>query len=254
MNHFGVWLVIAAAIFGSTDIVKLRLTAYEEGNPEWRAQNNIHIFELPIAIKLNDFGIEEYAPKLAFIDVHKGEIIEEYRSSIAPADSGSVHNISGWNITIEQMMQQSVRFSDKYVPFFSKGACASAYAKCISETDTVEGWISAGSYLHGSEYLQLDHCNALVLLKPEPARYYSEVKLFAQDGTTENRLIEVNKPVKFKGWNIYQLSYDETKGRWSDYSVFELVKDPWLPVVYIGLFMVLAGAVYLFSFANRKRL
>jgi len=58
--------------------------------------------------------------------------------------------------------------------------------------------------------------------------------------------IEVNRPLKISGWNIYQLSYDETKGRWSDVSVFELVRDPWLPAVYAGIIMMVLGAVYLF--------
>ena len=31
-----------------------------------------------------------------------------------------------------------------------------------------------------------------------------------------------------------------------DISVFELVRDPWLPYVYLGIFMMLAGAVALF--------
>ena len=45
---------------------------------------------------------------------------------------------------------------------------------------------------------------------------------------------------------MYQLSYDETKGKWSTVSVFELVRDPWLPVVYAGILMLLLGSVCLF--------
>lgn len=42
-------------------------------------------------------------------------------------------------------------------------------------------------------------------------------------------------------------------GKWSNLSVFELVKDPWLPVVYIGIFMLLLGAVGMFLTASRKK-
>ena len=42
-------------------------------------------------------------------------------------------------------------------------------------------------------------------------------------------------------------------GKWSNLSVFELVKDPWLPVVYIGIFMLLFGAVGMFLTASRKK-
>jgi hypothetical protein len=39
-------------------------------------------------------------------------------------------------------------------------------------------------------------------------------------------------------------------GKWSRTSTFELVRDPWLPVVYTGITMMLLGAVYLFAFAK----
>jgi hypothetical protein len=35
-------------------------------------------------------------------------------------------------------------------------------------------------------------------------------------------------------------------GKWSEVSVFELVRDPWLPAVYTGIFLMLAGAACLF--------
>jgi hypothetical protein len=54
------------------------------------------------------------------------------------------------------------------------------------------------------------------------------------------------------GWKIYQYSYDTVRGKWSQYSVFELVIDPWLPVVYLGIFMLLAGSVFLFLSAPKK--
>jgi cytochrome c biogenesis protein ResB len=84
----------------------------------------------------------------------------------------------------------------------------------------------------------------------EPKRYVSEVTIFTEDGKSIPATIEVNKPIKVNGWKIYQLSYDETMGKWSRKSTFELVRDPWLPVVYTGITMMLLGAVYLFAFAK----
>ena len=63
----------------------------------------------------------------------------------------------------------------------------------------------------------------------------------------------MNRPFAIEGWKIYQLSYNEQMGKWSNLSVFELVKDPWLPVVYIGIFMLLLGAVGMFLTASRKK-
>ena len=70
---------------------------------------------------------------------------------------------------------------------------------------------------------------------------------------TKEACIEVNKPLSIAGWKIYQLSYDETKGKWSRMSVFELVRDPWLPIVYTGILMMIAGAIGLFLSAPVKK-
>ena len=40
-------------------------------------------------------------------------------------------------------------------------------------------------------------------------------------------------------------------GKWSNLSVLELVKDPWLPLIYIGIFMMIAGAFYMFWMGNK---
>ena len=89
----------------------------------------------------------------------------------------------------------------------------------------------------------------------EPKRFVSNVNAFAKSGEMVKEVdIEVNKPLEFDGWKIYQLSYDETKGRWSDISVLELVRDPWLPFVYAGIFMLLAGALIMFLTAGGKKI
>lgn len=79
-----------------------------------------------------------------------------------------------------------------------------------------------------------------------PLRYSSAVTVYTKRGDVVNDTVRVNKPLSVRGWKIYQYSYDEARGAESDISVFELVHDPWLPYVYLGIFMMLAGAVWLF--------
>ena len=76
--------------------------------------------------------------------------------------------------------------------------------------------------------------------------YLSDVTVYTKKGVALRDTIRVNKPLSVRGWKIYQYSYDEAKGSESDISVFELVRDPWLPYVYIGIFMMLIGALSLF--------
>ncbi len=64
----------------------------------------------------------------------------------------------------------------------------------------------------------------------------------------------MNKPVEVEGWKIYQYGYDTQMGAMSQYSILELVSDPWLPLVYTGIYMMLAGAVCLFAFGKKTKL
>jgi len=81
-----------------------------------------------------------------------------------------------------------------------------------------------------------------------PKRFASEVSVFTKQGASFDAVIEVNKPLKVNGWKIYQYGYDEQAGVESSISILQLVKDPWLPFVYIGIYMMLAGALSLFFF------
>ena len=85
-----------------------------------------------------------------------------------------------------------------------------------------------------------------------PKRFASDISVNTDDGETVNGTVEVNKPLKVKGWKIYQYGYDVQRGPESPYSVFMLVRDPWLPAVYLGIFLMLAGALCLMFFMAPK--
>ena len=85
-----------------------------------------------------------------------------------------------------------------------------------------------------------------------PKRFASDVTVYTKDGKNVSGTVEVNKPLKVNGWKIYQYGYDVMRGSESAYSVFQLVRDPWILWVYIGIFMMLAGAVCLMFFMAPK--
>ena len=118
---------------------------------------------------------------------------------------------------------------------------------------TVTGWLTCGSYLFPYQSLKLSDGRRLVMPNREPRRFASLVDIYTQDGKNIHTEIEVNKPFSIDGWKIYQLSYNEQMGKWSNLSIFEIVTDPWMPVVYVGIFMLLFGAVGMFLTASRKK-
>ena len=87
-----------------------------------------------------------------------------------------------------------------------------------------------------------------------PRCFASDIQILTKTGKNIQTTVEVNKPVEVDGWKIYQYGYDTQMGAMSQTSILELVSDPWLPLVYTGIYMMLAGAVCMFLFGGRKKL
>ena len=85
-----------------------------------------------------------------------------------------------------------------------------------------------------------------------PKRFASEVQILTETGKNIQTTVDVNKPIEVNGWKIYQYGYDTAMGRMSNISILELVSDPWLPAVYTGIYMMLAGALCMFIFGVRR--
>ena len=86
-----------------------------------------------------------------------------------------------------------------------------------------------------------------------PKRFASEIEIQSEGGKRTQATVDVNKPAEADGWKIYQYGYDTQMGPMSSFSTLELVSDPWLPLVYTGIYMLLAGAAGMFLQGGRKR-
>ena len=87
-----------------------------------------------------------------------------------------------------------------------------------------------------------------------PKRFASEILILTKSGKNIDTTVDVNKPVEVDGWKIYQYGYDTEMGALSQKSILELVSDPWLPMVYAGIYLMLAGAVCMFAFGGRTQM
>ena len=86
-----------------------------------------------------------------------------------------------------------------------------------------------------------------------PKRFASDIQIVTKTFKYIETVVDVNKPYEVDGWKIYQYGYDTQMGAQSQISIFEVVSDPWLPLVYTGIYMMLAGAVCMFVLGGRKR-
>ena len=246
-SHWGLWIVIFAGGLGSGDLRRLKMDVYENKIELQSYDENKKLYEMPLAIKLKDFLIDEFNPKLAIIENESGSLYEAQKPSMIMIEKDLHCDLQNWKIQVEEFYVTSGRAGDRYYKLADFGAAPAAKVQVISaQNDTLRGWISCGSFNRPHESLKLNDQFSLVMTVPEPKRFSSEVTFFTPDGKKQDATLEVNKPVTVNGWKIYQLSYDDKMGRYSDKSILEVVRDPWQPYVYLGSFMMMIGAIYMF--------
>lgn len=254
LNHLGLFLALTAGVLGSGDLQRMTIDT-KENQPSWIAldeENNP--IELPFAFFLKDFRLEEYPPKLALVDNKTGDLHFNDGKNLYLIENEKSYEFGDFEIKINNYLTSSGRIGDRYAFVNEIGSPPAALVEVIDKKkdSIINGWISCGSFSRQPQSLKINEQISLVMTVPEAKKFSSDITILTQDETKTDVTLEVNKPYKFEGWKIYQYSYDDSLGKWSDISVLEMVKDPWLPVIYIGIFMMIAGAIYMFWIGNTK--
>lgn len=266
LNHLGLFVTMVAATLGNADMQRLKMTVSGDG-PEWRAiddQGEIH--ELPLAIQLENFRIDEYPPKLVLIDNSTGNPVGGNQAETLLIDSTFITGqLGNWKVTLRKNLDcatPTMQADSTYYEVWNASGAVSAVnvevewhpRKMAKRHYTKKsGWVTCGSYMFPAQMLKIDDQQSVAMLPREPQRYVSCVEILTKTGKNIKTDILVNKPFSVDGWKIYQLNYDTTMGRWSEISVLELVRDPWLPVVYTGIFMMMLGALCMFFQSGRRQ-
>lgn len=255
LNHLGLWLLLVSSGLGYADMERYVMYV-QEGQTEWRVYDEEkHVKELPVAIQLNDFDMDVYPPGLAVIDRNTGEVQPAGKPACFQIDPDNpAGKIGDWDIEVKEYIHQAVRNSDStYHSVPMPGAAPAVRVSAIKDGVTTEGWVCAGNQAQMYMALPLTARYSLVMTAPEPRSFTSDIEVYTQDGKARKALLEVNKPLRIGAWTIYQYGYDNNAGRLSAYSSFELVYDPWLVPVYIGiLFMMLGSVCMLWAGRDKK--
>ncbi len=277
--HVGLFIFLTCGTLGNADMQRLRMFC-EKGKPEWRGlDEQQNVVELPLAVQLNKFDIKEYAPKLMLVN-DSGRTMPIEKPATMTATEKAKGQLMDWHVEVLQYVEDALPVAlddmvrsmqgemsqmihmdsigtllarDGYRESKTPGAATVVRVRAVRGKELREGWVSTGSYRFSGPTVQLTPNLRLAMSAREPERFSSDVNIYTKDGTAQKAVITVNNPVMVAGWKIYQYSYNEQMGKWSTYSVLELVRDPWLPAVYTGILLILAGATGIFITANRKK-
>jgi hypothetical protein len=249
LNHFGLWLTLMAVAMGSGDLQRLRVSIFENRDFIDKGIKTGHkIYSLPFSLKLLDFKMETYNPKIMLSDTISGLPEKQKGETLPIIEKGSEYKLNNYSIEILNILPSAARTDSGYVPSNDPMAAAAAlvHVKNLISGDSLTNWLCSGSMVMLPEYILLEKNLGLWLLNPEPKKFESVVVVKSKLGDVDTVAIEVNRPYKTSGWSFYQISYDEKMGPASQLSIIEAVYDPWIKVVYAGIALMLAGAAYLF--------
>lgn len=255
LNHLGLWIAIASASFGSGDVVKFSMTVSEGETTNVVYNEKSELFEMPFKVELIDFKIDEYYPELILINPHNGAVLNEKKEKHIEIKPNITQSFKDYEIKIIKYIESALPKDSTFIVANVIGSVPVAFIEVKSkEGKTYNGWITNGNKFINPTIVYIDDNTAFAMSTPAPKKFSSLIKLYGENSTSAEKLVEVNKPISVGNWKMYQISYDAELGKWSKSSTFELVKDPWINGVYLGIGMLLIGSLLLFWVGKHKEL
>lgn len=253
LSHVAPFVAIVAMMFGSGDKLRVTIRTSLDRAVYSGIDRQGRSVELPFAVTLREFKMEEYPPKLYMLDTQSESSSKEFLSVEGIGDALS---IGGWHIEVKEILDMAGRIPEEqdFRAMNHVGAAPAVYveARNLTSSQKREGWVSCGSFIFEPQYLFLDKRFAIAMPRREPKHYLSRVRVEQMDGSQSSFDIEVNHPARIGSWQIYQVGYDTQRGRWSTTSVLECVRDGWSPVVAVALWLTLLAGVVMFVTAGGR--
>lgn len=251
LNHIGLWLLLMAAGLGYAD--RHRFVMYPELNqgPIATIYNaNGDPINLPIGLELNKFSMETYPAKVAIYSKQLDAAIPASNPAFFQLEAGATDiTIEHWQIKVKTYLHEAAPDSKngfRYWPVIGSAPAAEVSVRNLTTNETKEGWISSGSVKGQAQpftTLPLDENHTLLMLRPEPKHFVSDITIYTPDQEPVRAHLTVNNPITVGDWKLYQQGYDENAGAFSIYSAIELVYDPWIKLVYFGFGLLALGAL-----------
>ena len=254
LSHAAVFVVLVAGIFGSGDKLRVSVTLQKGQPSHWGISREGEQVDLPFVLTLDEFRMEEYAPKLYVLDAMTEQSSRDF---LSVEQAGDEATIDGWHLTAVENLDMAGHMpdSDEYRAMEHVGAAPAVYVRARNLRTGMEreGWVSCGSFIFEPSYLFLDDRLAVAMPRREAKHYLSRIQVVEEDGAHHNFDIEVNHPARVGAWRIYQMGYDTQRGRWSEVSVVECVRDGWYSAVHIALWTMLVAGVVMFLTAGGRK-
>jgi hypothetical protein len=251
--HAGCILILTGAVCGSQAGHKLQKKIFGidkipvgqmiifEGESENRValENSNQVGELPFYLKLKDFRVEYYKPEYLYIQNRQG------KSWKIPAELNAEFSL-GDNIGTVRIVRKFENFKikiegDKRVPYDDPqpGSNAALEVEIKSpggQVVTKYFFERFPGHIHPEDNFFLGYRRVI-------SEYISELQIIRDNEVVAEKDIEVNHPLHFGGYHLYQADYDKQAGQ---YTILTVTSDTGLGTVYAGYLMLCIGVFWHF--------
>jgi len=240
--------------------------------PEFPGQQFIkRIVDLPFSISMQRFEIKNNPSEILFYDSSGFPIKTKLKKEAGFIEKDKTFYFKDWEITVINYIESATPRKEDFIPYEMDcdhpAFMSAAYleAKNVQTDAEVEGWVTCGNvrdhspeisrllmrlkYFFPSTYLDIGEYS-ISIGQPGRKKFASHVRILTPEGNKYERIVEVNKPFRLNDLYMYQIDckYVLLHPESNDpvrISTLQIVKDPWLKIVYIGFFMLLAGSLHM---------
>lgn len=237
--HLGIIIILIGAAIGAVFGVKGELKIYEGEMKYSFVSRKNDVVPLGFGIALDDFILERYSASDGEAVIAR---IENDPSEYSfPIATGKRHQVGNSGYYIEML---------KYLPDFVidvEGKEADTRSqepnnpalliKVDGPNGAEERWVFAKfpNFTTGNDKSIMLHYHSAPSSVKE---FKSKLRIIEDNETVAEKTIEVNDPLRYKGYAFYQSSYDSQEMRWSG---LQVVNDPGVGAVYFGFAILIIG-------------
>lgn len=256
LTHGGIVLVLGGAalgwIWGSQGLIHLQV-----GEQADRYQSERE-HALPFVLQLDDFQIERRESEYRLL-LSKVSISPAASSEIASWDlseQGS-YRVAGNGVLHVLSMEQEGSALEPKEPSVQPGLWFRGPATVVGSNeagveDSVFSLRMRWEHVHGEQVISVSTNEPTVLLADsglelrlqkrgdDIINFRSSLSLYDEGSLVLSSPVKVNQPLRYKGFTVYQAGYDPANPL---YAGLMVVRDPGMPLVYLGLGAVLLGAI-----------
>lgn len=233
-SHLGFCLLALGACLSGLGGSRGTISLPEGGSAQALMDEKGQRRELPGQLQLLRFEIDTYGENLGELVLAEQEGAEQWiplaEMQVAP---GGKQTLGDWGVTVLDV-QTSPEGNTVMVRI--EGADQTFQRPLFSSMPMLHSELPDGRRL-------------VYVYEPDVKSYRSTLEATGSHGQKETLVVEVNRPGSWRGWGIYQSSYQVQEGGYS--STLELVKDPGVPFVFLGYLLMVTGSVFSLSMTRK---